>query len=133
MKKIIFALAVLLLSHNANAAVRSIIDWDGGSNPYQSEDISITGENLKTKCSEACSGYDLKTTTCRSGEKIVHCSVSGCGYYNKCIAMSSEELKEQESDSLEDIDIDEIYNQIIKEQDAEQKRSNSMNNMRKNF
>lgn len=32
MKKIIYVLAVLLLGGNANAAIRSIVDWDGGSN-----------------------------------------------------------------------------------------------------
>lgn len=68
MKKIIYVLAVLLLGGNANAAIRSIVDWDGGSNPYQPGNISVSGENLKTKCSDACPGYDLKTTTCSYGQ-----------------------------------------------------------------
>lgn len=130
MKKIIYVLAILLLGSNANAAIRSIVDWDGGSNPYQPGNISVSGENLRTKCSEACPGYDLKTTTCSHEQKLVHCSVAGCGYYNKCITLSGEELKNPMPDPLEAIDVDEIYNQIVEEQKQEQELQDSINDIR---
>jgi hypothetical protein len=130
MKKIIYVLAVLLLGGNANAAIRSIVDWDGGSNPYQPGNVSVSGENLKTKCSAACPGYDLKTTTCSYDQKLVHCSVPGCGYYNKCVALSSEELKDPIPDPLETIDVDEIYNEIVEEQKEEQELQDTIDDIR---
>lgn len=134
MKKFIYVLAIMLMSSSANAAIRSIVDWDGGANPYQPGDVSVTGESLKTKCSEACPGYDLKTTTCaRSDHKIIHCQVPGCGYYNKCLALSDEELKNNKYDPLDDIDVDAVYNQIMEEQRAQQEQLNAIQEIQNNM
>lgn len=133
MKKFIYVLAVILMSSSANAAIRSIVDWDGGANPYQPGNISVSGENLKTKCSAACPGYDLKIATCPSHQKLVSCSTPGCGYYNKCVALTSDELENRTSDPLDAIDVDEVYNQIVEEQKAEQELKDSINDIKSNM
>ena len=133
MKKFIYVLAVILMSSNVHAGIRSIVDWDGGSNPYKPGDVSVTGENLKTKCSEACPGYDLKIARCPTQHKLIHCSIHGCGYYNKCIPLSSEEESNYQSNPLDDIDVDEIYNQILEEQKSEKELRDSINDIRSNL
>ena len=75
-----------LIVSNAQAEVRSIVEWDGGSNPYKPGKMTITGEKLETECSKTCSTppYSLTTTSCPEDQILVHCPVSGCSYYNYC-------------------------------------------------
>lgn len=125
MRKIAVVAGIIMLSCGvAQAKVRSIIDWDGGENPYKPGNISVTGEKLESKCSTACNGYSLTITTCSANQKLVHCETAGCGYYNKCIPLTAEEKNKYRPDPLDSVDVDDIYEQIVKEQEA-QKEANS--------
>ena len=125
MKKIAVVAGIIMLSSGiAQAKVRSIVEWDGGENPYKPGNISVTGEKIESKCSTACKGYSLTVTTCSEHQKLVHCETAGCGYYNKCIPLTSAEKNKYRPDPLDSVDVDDIYNQIVKEQ-AAQKEANS--------
>ncbi len=127
MKKIALVAGIILLSCNvAQARVRSIVEWDGGENPYKPSNISVTGEKIESKCSTACSGYSLTVTTCPQGKKIVHCEKAGCGYYNKCVTLTAKEQAQYRPDPLESIDVDEIYAQILQEQQNEKDVQNAL-------
>ena len=60
MKKITFAVfcSLLLFSAPLRAEVKSIVDWDGGYNPYRPGNDTIAGrdnpEPVKTVCSTKC-------------------------------------------------------------------------------
>ena len=126
MKKIVFVVAAMvMISGAAEAKVRSIVEWDGGENPYKTSDVSVTGEKLESKCSKACEGYSLKIATCPRGKKIVSCETNGCGYYNKCVTSTASE-QIVDADEMENIDIDEIYNAIVEEQKAAKEVQNSL-------
>ena len=127
MKKIAVVAGILILSCGvAQARVRSIVEWDGGENPYKPGTISVTGEKIESKCSTSCKGYSLTITTCPENQKIVHCDVAGCGYYNKCIPLTAEEKNKYRPDPLDTVDVDDIYNQIVKEQAAEKEVNSSL-------
>ncbi len=133
MKKFIYVLAVILISSNAQAAIRSIVDWDGGANPYKPGDVSVTGENLKTKCSKMCPGFDLKTVKCPANKKLVSCHTPGCGYYNACVTLTDEEQKAITYDPLDEVDVDEVYNEIVEEQQAEKELNDTVKEIRNNM
>lgn len=78
-KILCFALA-LGIAAAANARVQSITEYTS------SLPIVGSGAALETTCSEACVGYDLTTTICPAGEKMVDCEAEGCSYYHKCVA-----------------------------------------------
>jgi len=125
MKKIAVFAGIIMLSYGvAQAKVRSIVEWDGGENPYKPGNISVTGEKIESKCSTSCKGYSLTITTCSGSQKLVHCETAGCGYYNKCVPLTADEKNKYRPDPLDSVDVDDIYNQIIKEQEA-QKEANS--------
>ncbi|MBP3345789.1 MAG: hypothetical protein J6L86_02000 [Alphaproteobacteria bacterium] len=91
MKKITLALfcSLVLFSAPLHAEVKSIVDWDGGNNPYKPGKDTIAGTdnpaNLKTTCSSSCpKPYSITTTSCPEGQILVHCPARGCGYYNLC-------------------------------------------------
>mgnify|MGYP001099983513 CR=1 FL=1 len=91
MKKITLALfcSLILLSAPLHAEVKSIVDWDGGNNPYKTGNDTIAGTdnptNIKTSCSSSCpKPYSITTTSCPEGQILVHCPARGCGYYNLC-------------------------------------------------
>ena len=91
MKKITLALfcSLVLFSAPLHAEVKSIVDWDGGNNPYKPGKDTIAGTdnpaNLKTTCSSSCpKPYSITTTSCPEGQMLVHCPARGCGYYNLC-------------------------------------------------
>ena len=127
MKKGILIAGILLLGCSvAQARVRSIVEWDGGENPYKPGNVSITGEKIESKCSTSCNGYSLTVTTCPTGKKIVHCETPGCGYYNKCVTLTAKEQAQYREDPLDTVDVDEVYNQILKEQQAEKSVQNTL-------
>lgn len=63
------------------ARVISIQDWDG-SHFSRTTDT----ESDVVRCAEACPGYSISTTTCRTEENMVleACPVKGCRYYYRC-------------------------------------------------
>ena len=127
MKKIAVVAGILMLSCGVTQAkVRSIVEWDGGGNPYKPGNVSITGEKIESKCSTSCDGYSLKVTTCPQDKKIVHCETPGCGYYNKCVTLTAKEQAQYRPDPLDTVDVDEIYKQIVKEQEAEKEVQNAL-------
>lgn len=78
--KLKYLAAVLILAGavEAQAAIKSILDWDGSLPDAHREPVETT-------CSAACVGYDLTTLICPEGEKLVDCPKNGCSYYHKCI------------------------------------------------
>lgn len=128
MKKIntlILTLALVLGAFSAQARIRSIVDWDGGTNPYQEGSRSITGEKFESSCSKSCIGFSLTTTTCAEGMKLMRCPVEGCGYYGNCMPQNPGEASNNEDrPNFDEINIDEIYNQIVSEQQAIQDANN---------
>ncbi len=73
------AFLILAAAVDAQAAIKSIRDWDG-SLPTPRD-----APKVETTCSQACTGYDLTTLICPEGEKLVDCPEAGCGYYHKCV------------------------------------------------
>jgi len=127
MKSFVLIVGILMLSTSiSQAKVRSIVEWDGGENPYKSGNISITGERIESKCSSACNGYSLTVTTCPQGKKLIHCEAAGCGYYNKCITLTAKEREQYRPDPLDSVDVDEIYNQIVQEQETAKEVQNAL-------
>lgn len=118
---VIFFICVFFSFNNAQAKIRSIVDWDGGQNPHKTDTTTITGEKVDSSCSRACEGYSLTIATCPQGMKLARCPKSGCSYYNNCVKMDENEEKSSAATTdklLEDIDIDAIYEEILKEQEA---------------
>ena len=113
MKKITLALfcAFILFSAPLHAEVKSIVDWDGGNNPYKPGKDTIAGTdnlaNLKTTCSNSCpKPYSITTTSCPEGQILVHCPARGCGYYNLCRNKKTKD--ETAANSILEINKDEV-------------------------
>lgn len=82
MKIIYPALAVFgILAAVAQARVISIQDWDGSRTSR-----STSTESEVVRCAEACPGYRIDTTSCRTEENMIleSCPVKGCRYYHRC-------------------------------------------------
>lgn len=78
--KLKYLAAVLILAGavDAQAAIKSIRDWDGSLPTPRDGKVATT-------CSRSCEGYDLTILICPEGEKLVDCPKSGCSYYHKCV------------------------------------------------
>lgn len=101
---------LLVLATPLQAKVRSVIDWDGGENPYRESNMSVTGHALRTACAEACPPpYSLTLTRCPQGQVLESCKASGCGYYNQCRPRNSTDKEEQPAD---DVSLQELLEEI---------------------
>ncbi len=122
MKKITLALfcSFVLFSAPLHAEVKSIVDWDGGNNPYKPGNDTIAGTdnlaNLKTTCSTSCpKPYSITTTSCPDGQILVHCPARGCGYYNLCRNQKNKDNKASNSIleiNKDEVDLLELLNEI---------------------
>ena len=123
MKKITFAVffSLLLFSAPLRAEVKSIVDWDGGYNPYRPGNDTIAGrdnpEPVKTVCSTKCPApYSITTTSCLAGQVLVSCPASGCSYYRLCRNKNEKGDEKRSQDiintNVNDINLPELLEEI---------------------
>lgn len=80
-KTLTLALGIAAIAAVAQARVISIQDWDGSHTSR-----TTSGESEVVRCAEACPGYSLSITACKTEENMIleACPVKGCRYYYRC-------------------------------------------------
>lgn len=114
-------LSLLLAAAPLEAKVKSIIDWDGGSNPYKPDGKSIVGADgrLDTTCGNACPPpFSITTTNCAPEQILVHCKAEGCGYYNYCRNKTDKNEAVAQNDEIGQNYNDLELNELLKEIEA---------------
>lgn len=123
MKKITFAIfcALMISAAPLHAEVKSIVDWDGGYNPYKPGKDTIAGRDTpasgKTTCASKCPApYSITTTSCPEGQILVNCPASGCSYYRFCRNKKDKGDEEKKQDILNtnpnDVNLIELLEEI---------------------